>query len=123
MESQQSSPSAETSSPSKTSRVKQRGFASMSEEKRRLIAGMGGRTAHKMGRAHVFTAEEAQCAGRKGGRTVSQDADYMARIGSIGGATRWKRVREGGDPAGEATETQEAAGAQEGQESQEEPKT
>lgn len=44
-----------------------RGFASMSQERRREIASKGGRTAHQLGRAHQWTSEEAQQAGRKGG--------------------------------------------------------
>ena len=42
-----------------------RGFAAMSPEKKREIAGMGGRAAHATGRAHQFTTEEARAAGRK----------------------------------------------------------
>lgn len=43
------------------------GFATMSKEKHREIASLGGRTAHEMGRAHQFTSEEAQAAGYLGG--------------------------------------------------------
>ena len=43
------------------------GFAGMSLEKRRAIASLGGKAAHAQGRAHKFTSEEAQVAGRKGG--------------------------------------------------------
>ena len=43
------------------------GFASMSQEQRRAIAGLGGKAAHAQGKAHVWTREEAQAAGRKGG--------------------------------------------------------
>jgi uncharacterized protein len=42
-----------------------RGFAAMSPEKKREIAGMGGRAAHATGRAHQFSSEEARAAGRK----------------------------------------------------------
>ena len=42
-----------------------RGFAAMSPEKKREIAGMGGRAAHATGRAHQFTTEEARAAGKK----------------------------------------------------------
>jgi hypothetical protein len=42
-----------------------RGFAAMTPEKKREIAGMGGRAAHATGRAHQFTTEEARAAGRK----------------------------------------------------------
>jgi general stress protein YciG len=44
------------------------GFASMSQEKRREIASMGGKAAHEQGTAHEWTRAEAQAAGRKGGR-------------------------------------------------------
>lgn len=42
-----------------------RGFAAMSPEKKREIAGMGGRAAHASGRAHQFSSEEARAAGKK----------------------------------------------------------
>jgi general stress protein YciG len=42
-----------------------RGFAAMSPEKKREIAGMGGRAAHASGRAHRFSTEEARAAGKK----------------------------------------------------------
>lgn len=48
-----------------------RGFASMSPEKRKLIASQGGRAAHRAGVAHQWTQEEAREAGRKGG-TISR---------------------------------------------------
>ena len=44
-----------------------RGFASMPEEKQRLIASAGGKAAHKKGTAHTYTREEAIKAGKKGG--------------------------------------------------------
>ena len=46
----------------------QRGFASMSREQQREIASKGGKRAHEKGTAHEWTREEAQEAGRKGGR-------------------------------------------------------
>ena len=45
-----------------------RGFASMSPEQQREIARQGGRAAHQKGVAHEFTSQEAQAAGRIGGR-------------------------------------------------------
>ena len=62
-----------------------RGFAGMTQEKRREIASKGGRAAHLKGTAHEFTADEAREAGRKGGYTVSRDSDHMADIGRDGG--------------------------------------
>jgi general stress protein YciG len=47
---------------------KGRGFASMSEERRREIASIGGTEAHARGTAHEWTSEEAREAGRKGGK-------------------------------------------------------
>lgn len=44
-----------------------RGFASMTPEKKREIASMGGKAAHARGTAHTWTSVEAQAAGRKGG--------------------------------------------------------
>lgn len=42
-----------------------RGFASMTPSRRKEIASLGGRTAHKLGRAHRFTSAEAREAGRR----------------------------------------------------------
>ena len=44
-----------------------RGFAGMSEEKRREIASKGGKAAHMSGNANEFTSETGREAGRKGG--------------------------------------------------------
>lgn len=49
-----------------------RGFASMTSEKRREVARLGGIAAHKGGKAHKWNAEEAKEAGRKGGRRKSK---------------------------------------------------
>jgi general stress protein YciG len=54
-----------------------KGFASLSAERRREIAQLGGRAAHKKGRAHEWSSAEAAIAGRKGGlnrRHSAQDA-------------------------------------------------
>jgi general stress protein YciG len=45
-----------------------RGMALADPEVRRRVASMGGIAAHKKGTAHEFTTQEAQAAGRKGGR-------------------------------------------------------
>jgi len=50
-----------------TDKKSKRGFASMSKEKQRQIASKGGIIAHKKGKAHEFTPEEARKAGKKGG--------------------------------------------------------
>lgn len=51
----------------KTNKTSKRGFASISKERQREIASMGGKAAHAAGKAHEFTSEEARVAGRKGG--------------------------------------------------------
>ena len=75
------------------------GFASMDPEKARAISRLGGQTAHRLGKAHRFTAEEARAAGKKGGKSIAKDRDYMAKIGHKGGeviAHRFEaREREG----------------------------
>lgn len=45
-----------------------RGFAAMDREAHRKIASMGGREAHRLGKAHRYTKEEASAAGKIGGR-------------------------------------------------------
>lgn len=44
---------------------KRRGFAAMDPQRQREIASLGGQTAHREGRAHRFTTEEARAAGKK----------------------------------------------------------
>ncbi|GHH46608.1 MULTISPECIES: KGG domain-containing protein [Gammaproteobacteria] len=65
--------------------TRNRGFASMDEEKQREIASKGGKAAHASGNAHEFDSREASEAGRKGGQAVSQNREHMAAIGSKGG--------------------------------------
>jgi uncharacterized protein len=71
-----------------------RGFASLSPERQREIASMGGKKAHEKGTAHQFTSEEAQRAGRAGGASVSRDRAHMAEIGKLGGDARGKKSRK-----------------------------
>lgn len=66
----------------------QRGFAALDDARRKEIARMGGRAAHRSGNAHQFTSDEARIAGKKGGQVVSVDRDHMSRIGRRGGASR-----------------------------------
>lgn len=42
-----------------------RGFAAMDPERRREVAGLGGRAAHQSGHAHEFTVREARAAAKK----------------------------------------------------------
>jgi general stress protein YciG len=46
---------------------KKRGFAVMDPDQVRELARRGGAAAHRAGRAHEFSSEEARAAGRKGG--------------------------------------------------------
>ena len=69
----------------RTNGQRRRGFASMSEEKQRQIARLGGRAAHQQGTAHEFSSAEAREAGHKGGASVSRDRSHMAAIGRRGG--------------------------------------
>jgi general stress protein YciG len=62
-----------------------RGLASADEATRKRVASEGGRAAHKLGKAHEFTSEEAREAGRKGGEIVSKDREHMRTIGRKGG--------------------------------------
>jgi len=62
-----------------------RGFAAMSMETRQRIASMGGQAAHRSGKAHQFSSEEAREAGKKGGKIISQNRDWMRTIGTRGG--------------------------------------
>lgn len=50
-----------------------RGFASMDASKQREISSKGGKTAHILGHAHEFNAQEAKAAGKKGGEARSRN--------------------------------------------------
>lgn len=89
------------------STAKPRGFAAMTPERRREIAGAAGRVAHAKGTAPKFTPEQARAAGRKGGETVSQNREHMVEIGRRGGETTSKdrgHMREIGRTGGEAVQ-------------------
>lgn len=51
---------------------KTKGFASLSQEKRKLIASLGGTSAHAKGKAHRFTHDEAVAAGKKSKRNYAR---------------------------------------------------
>jgi general stress protein YciG len=68
-----------------------KGFASMTPERRRELASLGGKAAAAGGRAHRFTPDEAREAGRKAGLKVSQDRKYMAELGRRGGTAKRDR--------------------------------
>jgi uncharacterized protein len=63
--------------------IENRGFASMDREKRRELARRGGEAAHRLGRAHEWTREEARAAARKG----------HAQNGHSGGSDGMSRLR------------------------------
>ena len=56
---------------------KKKGFALLSKARMREIAGMGGKRAHELGRAHEFTVLEAKEAGKKGGKTRKKDKNVI----------------------------------------------
>lgn len=58
-----------------------RGFASKSEEQRRVIASRGGKSAQASGNAHRFTVEESRDGGRKGGLTRKAQKEAEAAKG------------------------------------------
>jgi general stress protein YciG len=62
-----------------------RGFALMDPARRREIASRGGKAAHANGKAHHFTKEEAQAAGRLGGEKIATDREHMRELGRKGG--------------------------------------
>ena len=64
------------------------GFATLSPEKRREIAKLGGRAAQDQGKAHRFTREEAQAAGRKSGAMAAAREGHLMTIGAAGGHAR-----------------------------------
>jgi uncharacterized protein len=68
-----------------------RGFATMSNDRRREIASRGGRAAHEKGTAHVFSSQEATLAARKGHAhgTAHEFSSEEARVaGRKGGFAR-----------------------------------
>lgn len=48
--------------------ISNRGFASMSPERRKEVAAMGGRRTQKLKKGHLWTRDEARDAARKGGK-------------------------------------------------------
>src|SRR5215472_570153 len=87
-----------------------RGFAGMDREKLREISRKGGEAAKEADGVHRYGAgEEAQAAGRKGGRAVSRDREHMAAIGRLGGRASGKKRRGGGGGKGESKKRSKAA--------------
>jgi uncharacterized protein len=52
--------------------VADRGFASMERQRQLRLASKGGIMAHRLGRAHEWTSDEAKIAGRKGGQACQR---------------------------------------------------
>ena len=59
------------------------GFASMTPEKRREIASMGGKAAHASGNAHKWTPETAAVAGSIGGRAAALKNSLKIKVESL----------------------------------------
>ena len=62
---------------------KGRGFKSLTDAERQLVASMGGKAAHAKGKRHVFTHDEAQAAGRKGGVAPHKTRGRYRTMGKI----------------------------------------
>jgi general stress protein YciG len=78
--------------------VGKRGFASMTPEKRREIARMGGKSVPKEKRAYSVNRDLAAKSGAKGGKVVrpskrafSMDPALASRAGKLGGAKSRKK--------------------------------
>jgi general stress protein YciG len=78
-----------------------RGFASMTPEKRRRIASMGGKAVPAESRSFSKDRKLASAAGRKGGmlvlasnRSFARDRKYAAECGRKGGSTPAKKGTE-----------------------------
>lgn len=75
--------------------IEHRGFASMDRSRQRQIASQGGKAAHRAGRAHEWTREEAQLAGSKGG-VASHARRRAATVAARGADVSAKREDDGG---------------------------
>ncbi len=53
----------------------------MTKERHLALSAKGGRSAQRQGKAHRWTAEEAQVAGRKGGKRTAKDPKHMSKVG------------------------------------------
>ena len=59
---------------------KHMGFATMTPERRKVIARRGGQRAHELGKAHIWTTEEAVAAGKKGGSKTRNLRDNYKKL-------------------------------------------
>lgn len=92
-----------------------RGFASMDNEKQRIIASKGGKAAHAKGTAHEWSSDEARAAGRKGGESrgtrnrPNQNSTLTALNGNaLSGATAAGNAFAGNSMSGGAAFLNEA---------------
>lgn len=83
--------------------IKNRGFASMEKGRQKEVASRGGKAAHRVGKAHEFTSQEARVAGRKGGEVTARThgESFYSAIGKKGGKSRALRNEEPADEGGE----------------------
>lgn len=75
---------------------KKRGFGSMSPERQKEIASLGGKAAHAKHKGRRSTTEEARAAGIKGAEKLvaERGKDYFSVIGKLGGkASNEARIR------------------------------
>jgi general stress protein YciG len=81
----------------KENNTKKRGFGSMSPEKKRQIASMGGKAAHANGTAHKYTHTEAVEAGKKGGKIaheLGRAHKWTSETASLAGKKGGRRAHE-----------------------------
>jgi general stress protein YciG len=86
------------------------GFAVMAKARLHEVSASGGRAAHRAGKAHRFTREEARIAGRKGGKAVrarsSKNASSVGPTRSRGternGPADWSGASQPAPPASPA---------------------
>jgi hypothetical protein len=84
----------------RTDLVGRRGFAALSPERRRELAGRGSKAAQAKGTAHRYTSEEAAAAGRKGGRAAQEQgtAYRFAGAKARGAGRKGERAGAGDRP-------------------------
>lgn len=85
---------------SKNGTTSNRGFAAMDRQKQREIAAQGGRAAHRQGKAHEFTPEEASAAGRRAHQSgnAHEFNSEEARIAGRKGGLRSRSRRQAAAP-------------------------
>lgn len=81
---------------------KPRGFALLSEERRRQISASGGKQAHVNGTAHQWNTKTARKAGAIGGAKIAANREYMAEIGRKGGEAKKRNDLAAAAQAGES---------------------